>query len=159
MIEYRESTIALLNSRMKTDDYSNLAQTKLYVVQNRSLNLDNYKNMRELRSRDSLDKLSQSQKIQYLEDRLQKLSKLERNQIPFEELSKEVKINYENLTAFSFSNVINSNFSKIDTITVFSIRFNDSLTNEATKLAEQKKLQNWLKLKLKLDTLIVKRIN
>lgn len=154
-----ESTIVLLNSRMTSDDYNNLADTKLYIVQNRSLNLDNYKNMKELRSRDSLDKLSQSQKIVYLENRLQKLAKFERNQIPFEELSKEVKINYENLTEFSFSNVIHSNFSKIDTVTVFTIKFNDSVANDATKIAEQKKLEKWLKLKLKLDSLIVRRIN
>ncbi len=155
--EIPETTIDLLKSRMK--DYSSLSNSDLRVNQNKSKNLDNFKYMEELRTRDSLDLLSQTQKIAFLEDRVRKLNKLERNYIAFEELAKEVKINYETIDQFSYSNVISSNFTKLDTLSVFSVKWIDSLSNEANKKKDKEKLEQWLKLKLNLDTLVVKRIN
>ena len=155
--EIAESTIAVLNSRMK--DYRALSNSKLVINQNKSKNLDNLKYMEELRTRDSLDLLSQTQKIAYLESKVQKLSKLEKNHFPFDELTKEVKINYETIEQFSYANVINSNFTKMDTLPVFSVKWIDSLANEDVRIKDKGKLEKWLKLKLGLDTLVVKRVN
>jgi len=115
--------------------------------------------MEELRSRDSLDLLSQTQKIEFLEDKVNQLSKLERNYIAFEELSQEVKINYENVEQFSYSNVITSNFTKTDTLSVFTAKWYDSLANENLIAKDLDKLERWLKQRLSLDTLLVKRLN
>ena len=93
--EIPESTINLLKGRMK--DFSSLTESSLNFNQNISKNLDNFRYMEELRYRDSLDLLSQTQKIDFLEGKVKQLSKLERHYIPFEELTQEVKINYENL--------------------------------------------------------------
>ena len=155
--EIPESTIALLQSSMK--DYSALSNSKLIVNQNKSKNLDNFRYMEELRTRDSLDLLSQTQKIEYLENKVKLLSKLERNYIAFEELTKEVKINYETIEQFSYSSVINSNFIKMDTLSVFSVKWIDSLTKEPARIKDKEKLEKWLKLKLNLDTLVVNRVN
>lgn len=155
--EIPESTINLLDGRMR--DYSALSGTKLNFNQNRSKGLDNFKYMEELRYRDSLDLLSQTQKISFLEGKVKQLSKLEKNYIPFDELTKEVKINYENLAQFSYSNVINTNFTKTDTVTVFTVKWIDSLANEKARVKDSEKLEKWLKLKLNLDTLVVKRAN
>jgi len=155
--EIPESTINLLEGRMR--DYSSLSGTKLNFNQNRSKGLDNFKYMEELRYRDSLDLLSQTQKISFLEGKVKQLSKLEKNYIPFDELTKEVKINYENLDQFSFANVINTNFTKTDTVTVFTVKWIDSLANEKSRLKDTEKLEKWLKLKLNLDSLVVKRAN
>jgi len=157
--EIPESTIDVLKSRMKTDTYKSLNESKLVFNQNRSKNIDNLKYMEELHSRDSLDLLSQTQKIRFLEDKVSQLSKLERNYIAFPELTREVKINYENIQQFSFSNVIASNFSKIDTLSVFSVKWIDSLTNTDTREKEREKLERWLREKLDLDTLVVRRLN
>ena len=155
--EIPESTINILKGRMK--DYSSLTETTLNFNQNISKNLDNFRYMEELRYRDSLDLLSQTQKIDFLEGKVKQLSKLERHYIPFEELTQEVKINYENLEQFSYASLINTNFKKMDTINVFTVKWNDSLSNEKTREKDSKKLEQWLKLKLKLDTLVVKRAN
>ena len=155
--EIPESTISLIKKRM--DDYGALSNCDLIINQNKSKNLDNFKYMTELRTRDSLDLLSQSQKVAYLENKVKQLSKLEKNYIPFEELTKEVKINYETIEKISFAHVITSNFNKMDTLTVFTVKWNDSLANEKVKIKDQEKLEKWLKLKLKLDTLEVKRVN
>ena len=70
-----------------------------------------------------------------------------------------MKINYETIEQFSYANVINSNFTKMDTISVFSVKWTDSLTKEPARVKDKEKLEKWLKLKLKLDTLVVKRVN
>ena len=154
--EIPESTILLLQGRMK--DYSALTDSQLIVNQNKSENLDNFRYMEELRTRDSLDLLSQTQKIAYLESKVKQLSKLERNYIAFDKLAEEVKINYETIEHFSYANVINSNFIKMDTLSVFSIKWIDT-TKEETRKKDRGKLEKWLRLKLDLDTLVVKRVN
>lgn len=155
--EIPESTISLLQNRMK--DYGALSASELIFNQNKSKNLDNFRYMEELRARDSLDLLSQTQKIAFLERKVKQLSKLERNYVAFGDLTKEVKINYETIEQFSYSNVISSNFTKTDTLSVFSVKWVDSLANENLRKKDKEKLEQWLKLKLNLDTLVVKRVN
>ncbi|MEZ4793238.1 MAG: DUF389 domain-containing protein [Gelidibacter sp.] len=155
--EIPESTISVLRGRLK--DYPALSNTKLTFNQNKSKNLDNLRYMSQLRYRDSLDLLSQSEKIAFLEDKVAKLSKYEALQIPFEELSKEVKINYENIESLSYASMVSSNFSKIDTIAVFNAKWNISKVDEAEIAKEKDKLYRWLKQKYSLDTLVVKQEN
>ncbi|MCF6296030.1 MAG: hypothetical protein L3J25_10125, partial [Flavobacteriaceae bacterium] len=157
--EIPESTIAVLRNRMKSNDYKALNESKLIFNQNKSKNIDNLKYMEELRYRDSLDLLSQTQKIQFLEDKVSKLAKLERNYIAFEELTQEVKIIYENIEEFSYSNVITSNFTKLDTLPVFTVKWDKGSTTEESIIKDKAKLERWLKVKLNLDTLVVKSVN
>lgn len=152
-----ESTIALLQNRM--NDYSALENTRLIINQNRSKNLDNIKYMEELRTRDSLDLLSQTQKIAFLENKVQQLSKLEKNYVAFDELLRDVEINYESIEELSYANVINSNFKKIDTLSVFTIKWNDSVATKDIKVKDRSRLEKWLKMRLDLDTLVVQGVN
>jgi Leucine-rich repeat (LRR) protein len=116
---------------------------------------DEVRYMEELRSRDSLDLLSKDQKIIYLEEKVTKLSKLEKDIIPFEDICAEAKINYDKIKTLSYSNTFVSNFSKIDTLAVFNVTWEENMTDDF-KEKEKTKLFNWLKYKLKLDTLVVK---
>ena len=111
--EIPESTISVLQSRLASYPALNKFNTKLKFNQSRSKGMDNFKYMEELRTRDSLDLLSQNEKIAYLENKVKQLSKLEHNYIPFKELAEEVKINYETIEQFSYANVINSTFKKM----------------------------------------------
>lgn len=153
--EIPDATVAVLQQRFS--NYSALKNAKLQVNQVKNRIVNNLEYMEELRTRDSLDMMSQQQKINYLEDKVRKLSKFENDYIPFEGLSKEVKINYETIEQFSYANVINSNFSKLDTLAVFTVKWNDSLTTPESRIKDKTKLESWLKLKLKLDTLVVKQ--
>jgi uncharacterized hydrophobic protein (TIGR00271 family) len=152
--EVPESTIALLEDRLKS--YDALKNTDLVLNQNKIKNQDNMRYMVQIRYRDSIDILSQSQKIVFLESKLKSLSKLEQLQIPFDALTKEVKINYDAVSRLTYSTVITSNFSKIDTLSVFTVKWNDSLVKEADILKQQDKLGRWLKQRFELDSLIVK---
>src|SRR5690606_34141644 len=148
--ERPESTIALLEDRMKADKA--LKNTILKVNQNKSRNMESLRYMEQIRYRDSIDLLSQNRRIVYLEDQLKKLEKIERNFIPFEEFSKELKINYEAVKTISFSSVITSNFRKTDTLSVFTVKWNDSLISANEIPKKQKQLEDWLKVKYSLDS-------
>ena len=153
--EIPESSVALIKDRLK--NYDALKNTNLILHQNRNKNLDNLKYMEQIRYRDSIDMLSQSQKIVFLEGKLKNLAKLEAQQIPFDELTKEVKINYSDVSRLSYSTVITSNFSKIDTLSVFTVKWNDGSIKEADILKQQDKLGRWLKQRFALDSLIINR--
>ncbi|MGB7785694.1 MAG: DUF389 domain-containing protein [Salinimicrobium sp.] len=78
--------------------------------------------------------------------------------IPFETVSKEAKINYKNIQELSYANNLVTNFSRIDTIPTFNVRWDKSLTG-ASKRAEMSKLEQWLQVRLSLDTLTVRAID
>lgn len=155
-----DSTKTVLNYILKNEPrYSAISESELIFNDHKFQNIDNLKYMEELRSRDSLDLLSQQQKIRLLEDQVQKLSKLERDQIPFDELVEELQISYKQLESISFSNEIRSNFKRIDTMKVFTIRWNDSLSNIESRASEANELYRLIKARLDLDTLEVRSLN
>jgi len=155
--EIPKSTQDVLKQRLST--YNALNGVELIVNQAKKEEISYLDYMEELRTRDSLDLMSQRQKIVFLESKVKELSKYESNKILFDELSKEVKINYDDLEQFSYAEEIRSNFKKIDTISVISLKWKDTLVTEESIAKDANKLKRWLKQKLKLDTLIVKRMN
>jgi hypothetical protein len=151
-----ESTIDLLKSRKSA--YPALAETRVIFNQSRpDEQFDNMKYMERLRYRDSLDLINQSEKIAFLEARVKTLSALEQKVIPFNQVVKEVNINYEALESFSYASEISSNFKNSDTIAVFTVKWDKSKINNRDISKEEDKLGRWLKTKLQLDTLVVRR--
>ncbi|MDG1681778.1 MAG: DUF389 domain-containing protein [Flavobacteriaceae bacterium] len=145
----------VLNTKMK--NYSSLNNTELIINQSIFREINNLEYMEELRSRDSLDLLSQTQKINFLEDKVQELLILEKNYIEFPNLLKELNINYSEIDEFSYSNILKSDFKSIDTVSVFYVKWNDSLVNEVDIIDKSSQLEKWLKYKLNLDSIIIKR--
>jgi uncharacterized hydrophobic protein (TIGR00271 family) len=145
----------VLNTKMK--NYSSLNNTELIINQSIFREINNLEYMEELRSRDSLDLLSQTQKINFLEDKVQELLVLEKNYIEFPNLLKELNINYSEINEFSYSNILKSDFKSIDTVSVFYVKWNDSLVNEVDVIRKSSQLEKWLKYKLNLDSIIIKR--
>lgn len=78
--------------------------------------------------------------------------------IPFQAISREAKINYRNIEEMSYANSIKTNFSTIDTIPTFNVKWNPSLPNNVRR-SEMAKLREWLKVRLSLDTLSVQAVN
>ncbi|MFL0352070.1 DUF389 domain-containing protein [Xanthomarina sp. GH4-25] len=155
--EVPQSTIDVL--KQKKNAYPALKDTRIIFNQSRAEQYDNMKYMEQLRFRDSVDLISQTQKIEFLENRVKSLTALEKNTIPFDDVVKEVQINYENLSAFSYANLIKTNFKTIDTIPEFLVTWDKAKVKEQDISKEQDKLERWLKVKLKLDTLVVRRQN
>jgi hypothetical protein len=151
------TTEAILIERIK--EYNALKNVNLIIPKNKIKNIDNLKYMEQIRYRDSIDLFSQTQKINFLEGELDKMQTLKKLQIPLDELVKEVKINYEAVKSLSFAVVINSNFKTLDTVSVFGVKWNDSLISNAEIPKKQKQLEDWLKVKYKLDSMVVRREN
>jgi uncharacterized hydrophobic protein (TIGR00271 family) len=153
--EVPQTTIDLLKQRK--DAYPALKNTIIVFNQSRTEQYDNMKYLEQIRYRDSLDLMSQTQKIEFLEKRVLSLSALEKNTIPFTQVVEEVKINYENLSAFSYANTIKTNFKTTDTIPEFLVTWDKEKVKDQDIAKEQDKLERWLKVKLKLDTLVVRQ--
>jgi len=88
-------------------------------------------------------------KIKFLEN---KLTSLKIKELRFDEISKEVKINYSEIIALSYYNKITTNFKTTDTIPVIVITW-DKKYAKKNRDKDAKSLNNWLRYKLKLDTL------
>lgn len=151
--EIPDEAIALLKERLKS--YKNLVETELIVNQNRYKNIDNLKYMEQLRYRDSVDLLTQSQKINFLENELRKKERYERNQIPVDKFAEELRINYNSIEKMAFSNLISTDFNKIDTIAVLSVKWKPNVSSDEI-FTQRKNLERWLKVKYKLDSVVVK---
>lgn len=154
--EIPESTIELLKSRKSA--YPALENARVVFNQNRpDEEFDNLKYMERLRYRDSLDIVNQSEKINYLENRVKTLSALEEKTIPFDQVAKEVQINYEALVNFGYASEITSDFKKVDTLPIFFVKWDKKKIKNRDISKEEDKLGRWLKFKLELDTLVVRR--
>lgn len=152
--QVEEMTMNFLKKRMLT--YSDLQEVNLLLNQSSKDNSykDEVKYIAELRFRDSLDLMSKNQKIIFLEEKLAKLSVLEADQIPFESIAEEASINYDGLKGLSFSIKLVSDFNNIDTLTVFTAQWKDSLPS-AKVSADKKRLYEWLKFKVTADSLVL----
>lgn len=94
-------------------------------------------------------------RIELLENEILKYRKQD---FSFRDLSREVKINYENVDQLSFANTITTNFEKIDTIPTFRVSWKNNVP-QRVKRSETEKIQKWLTMRLELDTLSVKSFN
>ena len=90
-------------------------------------------------------------RIDYLEKELRRLKLKE---IRFKKISDEVKINYEEIIKISYSNRISTNFTSIDTIPVINVFWKEAFPEEERKL-DMTKLEEWLKYRLEMDTLLI----
>jgi len=108
--------------------------------------------MKEFKRRDSLSILNKDERIAYLEDEVSKLARFSKNEIPFQQISKEAQLNYEDIRAFGYAQKIISDFNKVDTIPEFNVVWNDSITKEKRN-KDEVKLKRWLQFKLNLDTI------
>ncbi len=94
---------------------------------------------------------NKDERIKFLEN---EVAKLKVKDLPFSELSQEVKTLFNDIEKFGYSKQVITDFNEIDTISVFKVKWGKDLKEEV-RLSEKEKLKNWLKTKFKLDTLVV----
>lgn len=79
------------------------------------------------------------------------------NFVSFTNLSRDAKVRFNDLQYFSYAKMLESkDFIKIDTIAVTHLKWNKSLSDSLV-LKNEQALSSWLKQKLSLDTLVIKR--
>lgn len=117
-------------------------------------------NLQDLYAQNQKIITSRDESIKEKEDRIRllenELSKYYKEIIPFKAVSEEAKINYDAIEGMSYYKEINTDFTKIDSISVFSVKWKDNVRKKALNDQEQR-LTLWLKKRLELDTLKVVR--
>lgn len=134
--------------RTQMMEYPKLENTQLNVVQgskNEAANELKYVN--ELYESQKLQLSSKDEKIALLESELNRLQQISKNQIPFSEISREAKANYEHLEHLGFASKISTDFTKMDTLPVFEVRFKQN-TKRREAAEDLKRLQDWLRIRL-----------
>lgn len=94
--------------------------------------------------------------IDTLKIRLEKITNsLDAND--FVTLAKDAKIQFSDLQYFGYAKMLeSSDFMKVDTIAIARVRWNNTLTDSVMSVRE-KELNEWLKKKLKIEKLLIKR--
>ena len=117
-------------------------------------------NLQDLYSQNQKIITSRDESIKEKEDRIRllesELSKYFDDQVPFKVISEEAKIIYEGIEEMSYYKQIKTDFSKIDSLAVFSIKWKEEVDPKNLQVQEEK-LKLWLKKRLELDTLKVVR--
>ena len=87
----------------------------------------------------------------------QEASDRDKNSIPFNKISKEAKIRFNDIKEISLAKVLSSSdFIKIDTTTVISIKWNKKL-KDSIIVKNEKELKSWMQKELKTDKLQILR--
>ncbi len=130
------------------NSFSRLEDTELRIVQGgRDDSEIKFNYINELYESKKAEVLNKDERINLLESEIAKLSKLTTKQIPFEQISAEAKLNYENLESLGFAYTITTDFSKIDTVPIFEVAWKKGAKRRDIE-EDTEKLQNWLKLRL-----------
>ncbi len=145
--------------RNQKNKFSKLQDAELKILQGgRDDSEEKFNYVNELYEAKKAELQNKDDRIRVLEGELANLSKFASRQIPFQDISAEAKANYDNLSALAFSYVITTDFSKIDTIPTFEVQWKDPSDTDKIQ-SDSKKLNDWLKLRLKNDKVQLKSWN
>ncbi|MCX2679672.1 DUF389 domain-containing protein [Galbibacter sp. EGI 63066] len=141
--------------RAQMQSYSRLKEANLVIKGGGNDSEEKFQYVSELYEAKKQEIATKDQKIRVLEDEIIRLRKFAYNAVPFEEISKEVKINYEDVTELGFGNEIKTDFKTTDTVPVFIVKWKKEMAN-AKKQEELKKLTQWLKVRVDNEKIEVK---
>jgi len=143
-------------------EYPKLKGTKLFIHQGKDRSSELAQKLTDKVKSGILEDLyvNNRQKLQNKDEQIalleNEITKFKAIGIPFKEISKEIKINYENIEKLSFANQLITDFNKVDTIPVFTVVWNKNIPKSEI-VKKESNLKQWLKIRLKLDTLRLKR--
>ena len=79
------------------------------------------------------------------------------NEVLFDRVVKEIKINYNDLKSVSYAREYVSDFEKIDTSNVITVQWK-GLVNKRQRRIQEEKLQKWMQVRLKLKDVEVREL-
>ncbi|MEO0525738.1 MAG: DUF389 domain-containing protein [Bacteroidota bacterium] len=140
------------------NEYSKLKGAELKIVQGSKNSAgDQLKYVSELYESKKAELLNKDERIRLLEAEVANLSKLASKQIPFGDISTEARTIYSNLSSIGFSYIVKTDFKKLDTVPVFEVKWKDG-TKKKQIVDDTKKLNDWLKIRLKDPKVQIKEI-
>ncbi len=144
--------------RVQKDNYSRLKDVNLRIVQG---GIDDtqqkFQYVNELYEAKKAELQNKDERIRLLESEVARLSEMAIRQIPFKEISAEARTNYENLRGFGFAYTLQTDFDRLDTIPVFEVSWKEEASPSEIE-RDTRKLNEWLKLRLKDNAVRVKEL-
>ena len=141
------------------DDYPRLRNTELHVIQGgQNDQVDQLRYINELYESQKNQISSKDERIALLEAEVGRLRRAETKQIPFMDISAEARASYENLVSLEYDRAFKTNFNKVDTLSIFETTWKEGLS-PAKKAEENKKILQWLKVRLKDTTVQLRNAN
>src|SRR5690606_32362930 len=145
--------------KVQMDKYPKLQATKLRIKGGENSDSEEkFQYVTELYEQKKKEMVSKDRRIEILEKELERLSKFSVKAVPFDEISKEIKINYDDITELGFGNEIKTDFTKTDTIPVFFVKWKKG-TSANQEQIELKKLKQWLSLRMESERIEVRKFN
>jgi hypothetical protein len=79
------------------------------------------------------------------------------NEIHFDRILKEIQINYDDLQSISFAREYRSDFERMDTINIVSVKWKAKVRNKSKK-DQENKLKQWLEQRLKVKNIEIRNM-
>jgi uncharacterized hydrophobic protein (TIGR00271 family) len=173
-IDYKENEIKLYvfgnqYDQMDMDRWNlslaelGLKNTKLIILQSQN----------DSGIRDDIDKIKElyingykliNAKDETIKEKDQRIVELEKdlrkyydNDILFNQVIKEIKINYDDLKQISFAREYVTNFKKIDTVSIISVKWKTKVKKK-DQIDQEKKLKKWMETRLKIEKIEIRQL-
>jgi uncharacterized hydrophobic protein (TIGR00271 family) len=142
--------------RIRLQSYDRLKETLFEVIQ--STDADDPNSMQyvlELYENKKSELSSKEDQIKLLENEIIRLKESMSLTIPFNAVTTELVAAFPEINRVGYSARVQTDFSNQDTLPVFEIDYNQILT-AGTKEELNPRIENWLKARLQLDTLLIR---
>jgi uncharacterized hydrophobic protein (TIGR00271 family) len=142
--------------RIRLQSYERLKETLFEVIQ--STDADDPNSMQyvlELYENKKSELSSKEDQIKLLENEIIRLKESMSLTIPFNAVTTELVAAFPEINRVGYSARVQTDFSNQDTLPVFEIDYNQTLT-AGTKEELNPRIKNWLKARLQLDTLLIR---
>ncbi len=142
--------------RIRLQSYDRLKETLFEVIQ--STDADDPNSMQyvlELYENKKSELSSKEDQIKLLENEIIRLKESMSLTIPFNAVTTELVAAFPEINRVGYSARVQTDFSNQDTLPVFEIDYNQTLT-AGTKEELNPRIKNWLKARLQLDTLLIR---
>ncbi|MFT5889941.1 MAG: putative hydrophobic protein (TIGR00271 family) [Dokdonia sp.] len=155
--EIAEATVTDLRNEVK--QYDNIGDFELKVNGNKNRSFDKISDaydraINDLDEKDNIISGLQGE-IENLKNEIISLNK-KNNSFSFSVVSKDAKIQFQDLQSFGFSKMLISNdFRTVDTIHVASVKWKETLSDSIVEIKENQ-LKEWLKQQIKTDSIVLK---
>lgn len=148
----------IANWNNKKNEYGRLVNTELQIIQGaKNEQVDQLKYIDELYENQKTQLLGKDQRIILLQSEVARLNKSAARDIPFADISKEAKANYRDLISLEYDNAFRTDFSKIDTMAIFEIKWKEGI-GKNQMISDNKKIHDWLKVRLKDESILLREV-
>ncbi len=144
--------------RNRKNTYSRLVNVDLRVLQGgRDDSQQKFDYVNELYESKKAELLTKDERIRVLEEEVASFGSLAARYVSFKDITEEAKISYRSIAAIGFSNRVQTDFNTMDTVPLFEVKLRDSLT-ENQKGSAMKDIADWLKVRVKDSTILVREV-